>query len=86
MFLYPKEALCIPQESARDPVDRSASKSRSAKSISPKYPGGAVFELQPTLFLFMIFFIKVIEKVKNVGDMLRQEYRTERRSGAKVAL
>jgi hypothetical protein len=34
----------------------------------------------------MIFFIKAIEKVKNVGDMLRQEYRTERRSGAKVAL
>jgi hypothetical protein len=73
-------------ECARDPVHRSASKSRSPKSISPKYPGGAVFGLQPTLFLFMIFFIKAIEKVKNVGDMLRQEYRTERRSGAKVAL
>jgi hypothetical protein len=34
----------------------------------------------------MIFFIKVIEKVKNVGDLLHQEYTTERRSGAKVAL
>jgi hypothetical protein len=34
----------------------------------------------------MFFFIKAIEKVKNVRDMLRQEYRTERRSGAKVAL
>jgi hypothetical protein len=40
----------------------------------------------PTLFLFMVFFIKVIEKVKNIRDTLHQEYRTERRSGAKVAL
>jgi len=55
-------------------------------SISPKYLGGAVFGLQPTLPLFMIFFIKVIEKVKNIRNTLRQEYTTERRSGAKVAL
>jgi hypothetical protein len=34
----------------------------------------------------MLFFIKVIEKAKNARDTLRQEYRTERRSGAKVAL
>jgi hypothetical protein len=34
----------------------------------------------------MIFFIKVIEKVKNIRDMLRQDYTAERRSGAKVAL
>jgi hypothetical protein len=33
----------------------------------------------------MIFFIKVIEKVKNVGDLLAHVYTTERRSGAKVA-
>jgi hypothetical protein len=33
--------------------------------------------LQPTLFLFIIFFIKVIEKVKNVGDLLHQEYTTD---------
>ena len=32
---------------------------------------GAGFVLQPTLLLFMIFFIKVIEKVKNDRDMLR---------------
>ena len=56
-------------------------------SISPKYLEGAVFELQPTLLLFIIFSIKVIEKmIKNVRDLLRQEYTTERRSGAKVAL
>jgi len=42
--------------------------------------------LQPTLVLFMIISIKVIEKVKNIRDMLRHEYTTERRSGAKVAL
>ena len=42
--------------------------------------------MQPTILLFMIFFIKVIEKVKNVRDMLRHEYTTERRSGAQVAL
>src|SRR5215217_4384388 len=47
---------------------------------------GSVFGLQPTLLLFMIFFIKRIEKVENIRDTLRQEYRTERRSGAKVAL
>jgi hypothetical protein len=34
----------------------------------------------------MIFLIKLIEKVENVGDMLPHEYTTERRSGAKVAL
>ena len=42
--------------------------------------------MQPMLLLFMIFFIKVIEKVKNGRDMLPHEYTTERRSGAKVAL
>ena len=42
--------------------------------------------MQPTLLLFVIFFIKVIEKVKNIRDMLRHEYTTQRRSGAKVAL
>jgi hypothetical protein len=42
--------------------------------------------LRPTLLLFMIFFIKVIEKMKNVRDMLPHEYTTQRRSGAKVAL
>jgi hypothetical protein len=56
-------------------------------SISLKYQGGAVFGLQPALLLFIIFSIKVIEKmIKNVRDLLRQEYTTERRSGAKVAL
>jgi hypothetical protein len=44
-------------------------------SISPKYLEGAVFGLQPTLLLFVIFSIKVIEKVKDVRDLLRQEYR-----------
>jgi hypothetical protein len=34
----------------------------------------------------MIFSMKVIEKVKIVGDLLRYVYSTERRSGAKVAL
>jgi hypothetical protein len=56
-------------------------------SISPKYPEGAVFGLQPTSLIFIIFSIKVIEKmIKNVRDLLRQEYTTKRRSGAKVAL
>jgi hypothetical protein len=32
----------------------------------------------------MVFLIKVIEKVKNNRDTLCQEYRMERRSGAKV--
>jgi hypothetical protein len=40
-------------------------------SILPKDLEGAVFGLQPTLLLSMIFFIKVIEKVKNDRDMLR---------------
>ena len=56
-------------------------------SISLKYLVGAVFGLQPTLLLFIIFSIKLIEKmIKNVRDTLRQEYTTGRRSGAKVAL
>jgi hypothetical protein len=56
-------------------------------SISPKYLEGAVFGLQPTQLLFIIFPIKVIEKMINgVRDLLHQEYTTERRSGAQGAL
>jgi len=46
----------------------------------------SIFGLQPTLLSFRIFSVKIIEKVENVGDMLRRGCRTERRSGAKVVL
>jgi hypothetical protein len=76
-FSYPYSPKCLEAKFSEVPLI----------SISPKYLEGAVFGLQPTLHLFMIFSIKVIEKmIKNVRDLLRQEYTTERRSGAKIAL
>jgi predicted small metal-binding protein len=35
--------------------------------------------LQPTLLSFRIFFVKIIGKIKNVGNMLRQGGSRERR-------
>jgi hypothetical protein len=42
--------------------------------------------LQPTLLSFRIFFVKIIGKVKNVGNMLSQGGSRERRRGAKAIL
>jgi hypothetical protein len=55
-------------------------------SISAKYLEETVFGLQPTLLSFIIFCIKVIEKVRNIRDTLHLQYTTQRRTGAKVAL